>query len=695
MTENYRGFPYSDKEIIKGIEKDGIVFFGNHLPEMYKNTSYTGVANFKKYLRYYLFESFYVKEDSHWDLLASNLFRNKGYLSLIDFIDEEVLKEKFVVYISLFYKNIDIEKIFLERKITPYFVKNMDTIIKNMVNNKCLYIEPYMRDKEIRKPLLGWFDSYYQKNKHYKNLDGIEIYGFFNLTLFFRDITYLTMKLYDYYSIIVKSPLYKNDNEHQDHIFCLIHDFMELSVLNFNEAKETLEDIINETKHQYDETPGDSIYMRDILSIKIAFFHRIKANLQDVTINTDKCVRFFSDYSVDWLYKRINDSSHSYDSILINTITYLYKNRDYIYFHDKLFDVCMKIIDSDKDSSLTASPYIRKKTVSLIAKNYENPNTCLKMITVNNVDIFVKNLTHMFAGLSSDDEIQTIGEFLILLEPYKEIIFMVADDNICQKFVHIMIDVYMLYFDEMISYVKKFYNTINGFTESDVSEETILSCIMWHQNMLFVIDYFLQNKNFSEACSGVGTRESFSVMLGKKLHILCGEEKKSLHIMQDHRYFNPRAHLKNTFHVLYLNYKNRDIAKAVIQETQFVKTEHIRKMINILLRKNEILVKEFYEIEKFAEMVENEREKEEQEKNREIPDELLDPIMGCLIENPVLLPETDIYMERDIILRHLLTSEDNPFNREPLTKSQLEEFNRRPDIAEKIKLFQEKISKYL
>jgi hypothetical protein len=66
--------------------------------------------------------------------------------------------------------------------------------------------------------------------------------------------------------------------------------------------------------------------------------------------------------------------------------------------------------------------------------------------------------------------------------------------------------------------------------------------------------------------------------------------------------------------------------------------------------------------------------------------------MGTLIENPVILPNSDMFMEKDVILRHLLTSEDNPFNREPLTKSQLEEYNEREEIKEKITEFQERIN---
>ena len=55
----------------------------------------------------------------------------------------------------------------------------------------------------------------------------------------------------------------------------------------------------------------------------------------------------------------------------------------------------------------------------------------------------------------------------------------------------------------------------------------------------------------------------------------------------------------------------------------------------------------------------------------EIPDEFRDPLMETLMTDPVILP-SGIIMDRPIILRHLLNSQTDPFNRQPLTESQLE-----------------------
>ena len=47
-----------------------------------------------------------------------------------------------------------------------------------------------------------------------------------------------------------------------------------------------------------------------------------------------------------------------------------------------------------------------------------------------------------------------------------------------------------------------------------------------------------------------------------------------------------------------------------------------------------------------------------------------DPLMDTLMRDPVLLPSGNI-MDRPIIMRHLLNSQTDPFNRQPLTEKEL------------------------
>lgn len=54
------------------------------------------------------------------------------------------------------------------------------------------------------------------------------------------------------------------------------------------------------------------------------------------------------------------------------------------------------------------------------------------------------------------------------------------------------------------------------------------------------------------------------------------------------------------------------------------------------------------------------------------PEEFRDPLMDTLMDDPVLLPSSGKIMDRAVILRHLLNSSTDPFNRQPLTEDMLQ-----------------------
>lgn len=56
------------------------------------------------------------------------------------------------------------------------------------------------------------------------------------------------------------------------------------------------------------------------------------------------------------------------------------------------------------------------------------------------------------------------------------------------------------------------------------------------------------------------------------------------------------------------------------------------------------------------------------------PDEFKDPLMDTLMTDPVLLPSGQV-MDRSVIMRHLLNSNTDPFNRQPLTEDMLQPGN--------------------
>jgi hypothetical protein len=55
----------------------------------------------------------------------------------------------------------------------------------------------------------------------------------------------------------------------------------------------------------------------------------------------------------------------------------------------------------------------------------------------------------------------------------------------------------------------------------------------------------------------------------------------------------------------------------------------------------------------------------------DVPEEYLDPLMNDIMNDPVMLPTSGNIMDRDVIMRHLLGEQNDPFNREPLSADML------------------------
>ncbi|CAL9683941.1 unnamed protein product [Knipowitschia caucasica] len=65
------------------------------------------------------------------------------------------------------------------------------------------------------------------------------------------------------------------------------------------------------------------------------------------------------------------------------------------------------------------------------------------------------------------------------------------------------------------------------------------------------------------------------------------------------------------------------------------------------------------------------RQQQEEETYADAPDEFLDPIMSALMMDPVILPSSNVTVDRSTIARHLLSDQTDPFNRSPLTMDQI------------------------
>ncbi|XP_040843818.1 ubiquitin conjugation factor E4 B isoform X1 [Ochotona curzoniae] len=173
-----------------------------------------------------------------------------------------------------------------------------------------------------------------------------------------------------------------------------------------------------------------------------------------------------------------------------------------------------------------------------------------------------------------------------------------------------------------------------------------------------------------------------AAMLNFNLQQLCGPKCRDLKVENPEKYgFEPKK-LLDQLTDIYLQLDCARFAKAIADDQRSYSKELFEEVISKMRKAG---IKSTIAIEKFKLLAEKVEEIVAKNARAEIdysdaPDEFRDPLMDTLMTDPVRLPSGTI-MDRSIILRHLLNSPTDPFNRQPLTESMLEPV---PELKEQI-----------
>ncbi|XP_035512307.1 ubiquitin conjugation factor E4 B isoform X2 [Morone saxatilis] len=173
-----------------------------------------------------------------------------------------------------------------------------------------------------------------------------------------------------------------------------------------------------------------------------------------------------------------------------------------------------------------------------------------------------------------------------------------------------------------------------------------------------------------------------AAMLNFNLQQLCGPKCRDLKVENPEKYgFEPKK-LLDQLTDIYLQLDCARFAKAIADDQRSYSRELFEEVISKMRKAG---IKSSIAIEKFKLLLEKVEEIVAKNSQSEMdysdaPDEFKDPLMDTLMTDPVILPSGNI-MDRSIILRHLLNSPTDPFNRQPLTESMLESV---PELKERI-----------
>ncbi|XP_056363922.1 ubiquitin conjugation factor E4 B isoform X2 [Oenanthe melanoleuca] len=173
-----------------------------------------------------------------------------------------------------------------------------------------------------------------------------------------------------------------------------------------------------------------------------------------------------------------------------------------------------------------------------------------------------------------------------------------------------------------------------------------------------------------------------AAMLNFNLQQLCGPKCRDLKVENPEKYgFEPKK-LLDQLTDIYLQLDCPRFYKAIADDQRSYSKELFEEVISKMRKAG---IKSTIAIEKFKLLAERVEEMVAKNARAEIdysdaPDEFRDPLMDTLMTDPVRLPSGTI-MDRSIILRHLLNSSTDPFNRQTLTENMLEPV---PELKEQI-----------
>ncbi|KAK5978143.1 putative ubiquitin conjugation factor E4 [Trichostrongylus colubriformis] len=206
------------------------------------------------------------------------------------------------------------------------------------------------------------------------------------------------------------------------------------------------------------------------------------------------------------------------------------------------------------------------------------------------------------------------------------------------------------------------------------AKRQVRSWLIYAKDTLELLGYLTRDAPQPFAQDVLGDR--LASMLNHNIAQLCGRKCMELKVRDAAERFQwePRKLVGQVVDV-YLNLAafSDTFAEFIAHDERSYTPQMMNDVIRRLQSNNIVPISQIERFRALAEKVEtlyNNKAAQEMELE-DAPEEFKDPVMDTLMEDPVRLPSGHI-MDRKHIMRHLLSSQTNPFNRASLTEEELE-----------------------
>uniref|UniRef100_A0A0B7A894 Ubiquitin conjugation factor E4 A n=1 Tax=Arion vulgaris TaxID=1028688 RepID=A0A0B7A894_9EUPU len=158
-------------------------------------------------------------------------------------------------------------------------------------------------------------------------------------------------------------------------------------------------------------------------------------------------------------------------------------------------------------------------------------------------------------------------------------------------------------------------------------------------------------------------------MLSYFLCKLVGPKQKEFSVKDKENYdFKPQETVLN-ISAIYLNLQNSDqFCQAVFQDQRSYTPDLFKQTCQVLekIGSTPQTIFDFMQLDDKIKVMQTAKMSEEHALV-DAPEEFLDPIMETLMTDPVMLPSSHNIVDRNVIARHILSDQTDPFNRQPLS----------------------------
>ena len=361
------------------------------------------------------------------------------------------------------------------------------------------------------------------------------------------------------------------------------------------------------------------------------------------------------------------------------------------------------VLECNIENPLTKNPDIKVKYLNILADIISNNNIIFQSVVKRDLGGFFTKLCDLsiFFHEHSNFEHEQITIISVLSNTgFNEFLRVSPRHTISHRFIIILIELLKNLFENLFNSLKNLYkiNNNESLGENDFGNKEKLQRYIKIYKFNFTISLNFVNylvntrkKLFIES----GIKDKFTGILNYFIYLLIGPSKK--YIIKKQRDLNLKL-IEDMFTIFEIFFKyidNNEFKYSIVRDSLYYNTDYLRKLISVLLNKQKILSIEFNSMNSFINSIENYKHKYDKINEIEIPDEYADPIMGTLIYNPVMLPGCNTIMDKDVIYRHLLDKETNPFNRDKLTIDELVKFNERDECKKKCLELKSVIDKFI